>query len=358
MAVYLSLRQVREEILEGGRSPSRDALSSDAQILLAELFHDVFAELVGQDARWNWGSALGDQDPDPAKWRQSLVDHCYRRLIAHRLERHKGDLQQAGREVCLFWEAAQALCAWLVERLWAVYHVNGRLLEPQSSVRCDLPFELEIKEPGWTDAVRLTEIDETVWRAPDGDQWCAVDLAFDTPREAGPKIGQAGLYCLLLRAAEPERKRLSGALAIMTFSPKREEQVFEAARLDATLRQIKAQIGQLAGVIPNWLKTVDDVRRPRELPPQYAQITHALLETLREFGAPARLAGPPQVAQNSLRFTVIPGEGVQVAKIKQLADALKLRLRLQNAPLIDAMGAEVLISIERANRPIVFYWPR
>jgi hypothetical protein len=113
----------------------------------------------------------------------------------------------------------------------------------------------------------------------------------------------------------------------------------------------------MAGVVPNWLKTVHEVQTTRELPAQFEHISTTLLDTLREYGAPASLAGPPQVGHNSLRFTVIPGDGVQVAKIKQLADALRLRLRLRTAPLIDASGAEVLISIERASRPIVFYWP-
>jgi hypothetical protein len=357
MAVYLSLRQVRNEILSERVLGSLPPPSDGAKVLLEQLFNDIFADLVGPDPRWNWSAALADQDPDPDRWQSSLIEHCYRRLVAHRLERHKAELQSAGADVCYFWVAVQALNRWVVERLWMHYQRVSGLPAPQAPVKCELPLELEVQEAGWTDSVRLTDIDESLWRAPEGNAWYAVTLDFADARDVNRNNIQACLYYLLLRAAQDGQSRLPGSLAVATFRPDCTEQLYEAGRLDATLKQVKTRLGQFAGVVPNWLKTVSETRQHRQLPPQYSQIGNTLLETLREYGAPARLAGPPQVETNALRFTVIPGEGVQGAKIKQLADALKLRLRLKTTPLIDTSGAEVLISIERAHRPIVFYWP-
>ncbi len=358
MAVYLSMRQVREELLQHEPSGNTIATGGCTHPMLGAFFREVFGELIGSDTRWNWASVLLDQDPDQAKWRESLVDHCYRRLVAYRLERYQYDLQDAAAEVCAFWWGVQALCEWVVERLWNAYLATGQLLEAHTAVKCDLPLEIELKEAGWTDTVRLTDIDATVWRPPGSQSWYVVELGGDAMEEGHTQsIGQACLHYLLMRSAGESHYDGQGTLSLVSFLPERHEQTFPMARLEVTLKQLKARIGQAAGVIPSWLKTVQEVRTARELPRPYDQISNTLLDTLREYGAPVSMVGPPQVGHNSLRFTLIPGEGVQVAKIKQLADALRLRLRLRTAPLIDASGSEISISIERGNRPIVFYWP-
>lgn len=357
MAVYLSMRQVRDEICKQAGERSSSHHGPLAARLLGRFFHEIFAELVGQDARWNWSAALVDQDPQPHKWREGLIEHGYRHLVSHRLQQHRAELLSAGEEVCAFWEGVRHLCDWIVESLWKYYQDTGRLLQPHSSVICELPLELELKEAGWIDSVRLTDIDDTVWRTPGGQAWCVVELALGEGRGRADMIGQACLYHMILRATREQRRALSGPLAIMTFRPSREEQRFETAKLDATQKQLKLRIGQMAGVVPNWLKTTREPPRARELPPEYGALAKTLIDTLQEFGAAAELSGPPIVGPTSLRFSIIPGRGVPLAKVKQLADAIKLRLRLKQAPLIDGSGGQISIDIERPNRPIVFYWP-
>jgi hypothetical protein len=225
MAVYLTMRQVREEILRAQSGTGEQSMHGGARRLLSAFFRDVFAELIGADARWNWSVALADQDPDPEKWRLALEDHCYRHLVAHRLDRYQEDLQSASTDVCVFWWAVQSLCEWMVDRLWHGYQMTGRLLEPRSAVKCDLPLEIELKEGGWTDTVRLTEIEETVWRPPGAQSWCVVELGFsDDETAAGDKVGQACLHYLLLRSADETRHNLGGMLAVIAFQPQRSEQ--------------------------------------------------------------------------------------------------------------------------------------
>jgi hypothetical protein len=358
MAVYLSLRQIHEELtVMDGKVAGNHALQPPER-LLKVLFHEVFAELVGNDPRWNWAAALAEEDPSPEKWRQALLDHAYLQLIANRLQAHAPELEIAGEQVCLFWEAVRNLCDWITERLWAAYQSAHKLPKQELLEAYELPREVELKETMWKDAVRITEIADAVWRAPDKPMWCMVELSFNQDSATADYANRANLYYLVLRNAQTDRA-LAGQVAVVTFGPAPQVQVFEPAELETGHKQLKAKIGQLAGVAANPFKSMGSAPAGTQRDPSadYSRLGKDLIDTLKEYGAAAELSGPPVVGDKSLQFSLIPADGVQVTKIKQLAEIIKLRLRLKETPIIDTAGGELLINIERPSSGIVFFWP-
>ena len=247
MAVVLNVRRVRQALFEqaGGSQMAGDGQPSTQ--LLGQFFHDIFEELVDQSGPRNWVAALEDQESAQEHWRQTLSDHTYRRLVAFRLQRHQAALHSSAEQVCLFWEAVQNLCDWMVELLWTVHQSTGRLPEPESLVRSEQALELELREPGWSDAVRLVGIADAVWRVPGKNAWCVAELKLGQTHQQAD-LGQACLYHLMLQAANGTQP--AGTLALVSFKPRREEQLFQSARLETAQRELKHLIGQLAGVVP------------------------------------------------------------------------------------------------------------
>src|SRR6266545_2171178 len=83
MAVTLQVSDVRAEIHRsaGGRQGAGAASTA----LLGRLFHEVFADLVGADARKNFHAAVDEAENSLDEWRAVLVNHAYQRLIGPRL---------------------------------------------------------------------------------------------------------------------------------------------------------------------------------------------------------------------------------------------------------------------------------
>ncbi len=358
MAVYLSLRQIHQELTVLDGKVAGNHAMQPVERLLKQMFHEIFAELVGNDTRWNWAAALAEEDTSQERWRQALLDHAYLQLIAPRLQAHAAELDTAGEQICLFWEAVQNLCGWIAERLWAAYESTRHFPKQELLEAFELPQEVELKETAWKDSVRITEIADAVWRAPDRPIWCMVELSFNQESAAADYANRANLYHLVLRNAQTKRA-LAGQVAVITFAPEPRIQLFETAELEKGQKELTAKIGQLAGVAANPFRPMGSAPLGAQghTSPDYSRLGKDLLATLREYGAAAELSGPPVVGAKSLQFSLIPADGVQVTKIKQLAEIIKLRLRLKETPTIDTSGRELLINIERPSGGIVFFWP-
>lgn len=386
MPIHLTVRQVRDALFlqAGGREAAGDGRASTE--MLGRFFHEVFAGLVDEQGTDNWSSALAEQAPDVATWRDVLRDHAYRRLVAPRLRRQQAALHDSAEQVCQFWEAVQDLCDWIVELLWTVYERRGRLPEPQSLVQSEYTLQLELREPGWTDAVQLAGNADAVWRVPDRDVWCVAELKLGKTHQQAD-LGQACLYHLMLQTGT----RSAGPLALVSFKPHREERLFEATQLEAAQRELKALIGQLAGVTVGRIanpsgqssdtsrqqKPRPDVTRevrianpsnhstdtlpqpevalafPAPPTPEHGQLGKRLIVTLREYGAPAELIGSPVVGPTFIQFRLTPARGVRVAKIVNLAEEIKVRLALQETPLIHSAAGRLVVEIQRPDRQVV-----
>ena len=351
MAVYLSLQEVRERLL-GGLSQG-DA--SGASLLLERFFNDLLAALVGEDPRLHWAAALAEADRDREAWRVHLLDHVYRRMVAPFLLRYQSDLQTRTEPVCLFWDAAQGLCDWLAHLLWSRYQATGRPPEAEAWGRRAFPFELEVHETDWAEAVRLTDTRGSLWRVPGYPGWCVIGMNLE-PRAGRDELGEACLYNMMLEAVENSHG-LDGPLAIISFTPLREERLYEKKRLEAGQRQLKRMIGQWADVLAPAAATALAPKGEQALTQECVQVGQILLELLAAHGMSGRFSSAPMVEPPVIQFAVTLDPHTRVGRLTELAERIKERLKLRAIPLIDCLGGQLMIQIERTNRPIVFFWP-
>src|SRR5262249_14829816 len=147
--------------------------------------------------------------------------------------------------------AAQELCGWLVELLWKASErgakLNGALVTAEESIRW------ELRETDWTDAVVLTGVADAVCRTPDRTDWCLIELKTGrTAPEAD--LAQACLYHQMLSASGAGA---NGALALVSFGPRKSERLFTADKLVDAQQRLRDLIGRLAGVLPESMGAPD-----------------------------------------------------------------------------------------------------
>src|SRR5262247_2905589 len=245
MAITLQVSDVRAEIRRsaGGRRGAGAASTA----LLGRLFHEVFADLVGADARKNFHAAIDEAENSMDEWGAALVNHAYQRLIGPRMRAHNAELNFSPEQALNFWDAAQELCRWLAELLWKANEggapLNGALLIAEE------PLRWELREDGWADAVVLTGVADAVFRAPGGSEWCLIELKTGrTAPEAD--LAQACLYHQMLSASGPGANGANGAngaLALLSFGPRKQERLFTAEELADAQERLRHLIGKMAG---------------------------------------------------------------------------------------------------------------
>jgi hypothetical protein len=177
MSVPLSVRDVRDAL-------HRHAAPGDGEpscALLGSLFHETFAALL---------EAPGDREPvdardDRALGREELLDKAFRVVVGPRLRRDRAVLQPLASQVLSFWAGVESLCEWLAE-----------LGDVAPVASTEEPLTCLLRDPGWTDAVRLTGVADAILRDPRSGRWCVVELKLGrTTPEAD--LAQAVLYHLI-----------------------------------------------------------------------------------------------------------------------------------------------------------------
>src|SRR5262245_66655821 len=118
MAVHLLVSDVRAEIYRSSGGRQSGGAGAASTTLLGRIFHEIFAELVGSDARKNFLAAIDEAEDSLDEWRAALVNHTYQRLVGPRLRTHHAELNFSPEQVLNLWDAAQELCDWLAELLW------------------------------------------------------------------------------------------------------------------------------------------------------------------------------------------------------------------------------------------------
>src|SRR5262249_12584814 len=158
------------------------------------------------------------------------IHHAYRHSVGPRLARHQALLLEFSGQVLTFWQAVQELCAWLAELSWAV---RDRSPRPRTSpgrkpglpdlFALEHPLDWLVREPHWTDSVRLTGVADSVLRIPGSDRWCVLELKLGrTSPEAD--LGQVCLYQQMLGAGRGAAT--PGTLTLVSFGPQRHERIF------------------------------------------------------------------------------------------------------------------------------------
>jgi DNA segregation ATPase FtsK/SpoIIIE, S-DNA-T family len=361
MAVTLQVRDVREQIYRaaGGRTSVGDGKPSTA--LLGRLFHAVFADLVSGDARLNFRAALDDAGASREEWQSALVAHAYRRLVGPRLREHQAHLHHVSIQVLDFWQAVQSLCAWLADGLWRAREYGYSLEEVGRMLRAEQPLGWTIREPGWSDEVRLVGVADAVWLTPVTERWCLLELKTgQTAPEAD--LAQACLYHQMLAASGVDRW---GTLALVSFTPERREELYSAEKLRAVRAELISLIGRMAGVLPEQreARAEDAARHSEQHSERHSDaqrgenlaLRERLIEAFVEYGVRVELSEWPIVGPVFLRFFVTPGARVTPAKVRNLAEPLQVRLGLDAPPRVGIEGGRLVLDLQRRDRETVYF---
>ncbi|WP_437966271.1 FtsK/SpoIIIE domain-containing protein [Sorangium sp. So ce260] len=361
MPIELSVKDVREELLRAAEAADAGA-GERATLLLGRMFHEVFADLVGRDPERSGARALLDLGPDRQIWHARLLEHAYRALVGPRLARSKAQLQETTEQVLVFWQAVQHLTRWLADLVWtAVEARQGQPVaweEVAELFSAEVPLACELREPGWTDAVRLTGVADSLLRVPGRAGFCALELKLGRATPA-VDLGQVALYHLIVaRGARAEGagappRAAGSAIALVRFAPAAEERLVTAEQAAAAQGSLLQLIGRMAGVLP--APPVPPPRaRPSTMPPaapdqreQHAELGRQLARAFREYGRPIDVAGDPVVGPRFLRFEARLGRGVTFEQVARLTTEVRLKVGLAKEPILSKDTGRLTLDVAR-----------
>jgi S-DNA-T family DNA segregation ATPase FtsK/SpoIIIE len=316
--VQLSISDVRRALWRA--MPDSESAGETSSPLLGQIFHEITAELLGDDKSRQWQSALDDGTAGNA---QALEEHIYERLLGPRLTARQAGLREAGDQVLGLWKATVELSRWLTdllsdaqrsERIRFDKATRQWTGEPQLC----LPEQVltwDVCEPGWQAPVRVSGIADSLWKNPTTGRWCVVE--YKLGRGARHiDLAQVCLYYEMLAACGFGDE--NGAVALVAFKPEREETFFTSAELSSVKAELRKLIGHLAGVsagsAPLWL--------PPEVSDEAATAGQRLIDTYGQYGVGVMLTGEPLVGPSFIRYGVMPAKGVKVSEVRRLQDEL------------------------------------
>ncbi|MCI0390128.1 MAG: AAA family ATPase [Acidobacteria bacterium] len=344
MAVTLQVSDVRAEIYRSAGGQQSAGAGAASTALLGRIFHDAFAELVGADARKNFHAAIGEAEESLDEWRAALVNHAYQRLVGPRLRTHHAELNFSPEQVLNFWDAAQELCEWLAELLWKAKE-RGVALN-SALVTAEEPLRWELRDDGWTDAVVLTGVADAVCRAPGSPDWCLIELKTGrTAPEAD--LAQACLYHQMLSASVADA---NGALALLSFGPRKHEQLFAAETLAEAQERLRHLIGKLAGVLPAPEPHPAAASKRGE----YQTLGRMLERAFAEYNAEIK-TNKPVVGPTFLRFPIELGRRVTINSVQRNVQSVQARLGLEAPPRVSLEGGRLAIDVQRPDREFVYF---
>ena len=373
MTVPLSVGEVRKSLyhaaglLSGGGKPST--------ALLGKIFHETFAILVGPDPSSNFHAALDEIDPLIECWRSALLDHAYGRNVGARLRENQAFLSDSTAELLTFWHSMRSMCDWLSSLLWTAREAGlwDDLTTRLISVEEQLVWEL--REPGWTDTVRLTGIADSIWRIPGKEIWCLVEMK--TGR-ASPEadLAQACLYHQMLSS---QSINLTGDLALINFEPEPRERMITGPELREAQDRLINLIGRLAGVAEGKSKMAPRGRQkesqnktskpfrkgaskkqarkpsPATDPIEFEEQARNIEKIFKEYGIEVNSADHPVKGPAYIRFYFSLGRGVRITALSALTRELQIKLGLDSPPLVRIVDGRVAIDTQRRNPEVVLF---
>lgn len=381
MPVTISVSQVRQALFLGDPGADARGDGSPSTSLLGQWFHEGLSFLVDGEAGASPLAQLGELDADLDLWKQTLAERAYAQFVGPRLTAEQAALRSVGPQVMAFWQGMQAASHWLAELSWALrsqrpsqrkstappWRSFAEFLSTEEPLRCDL------REPGWTDAVRLTGIADAVVRLAPADVWCVIEFKLGRTSPAAD-LGQACLYHLMLSRMPETRggdgsstpsSSDAGALALVSFRPDRHERIFKAEELQGARARLIDLIGKLAGVAGSPANEPSAPKSEPKPAPKTAGTTgpseahlelgRSLVARLADYGVHVTLDHPIVAGPRFVRFPVELGPRTTVKSVARFAAELQVRLRLDAEPFIDRADGRLVIDVQRPDPQTIFF---
>ena len=349
--VQLSISDVRRALWR--EMPGSAAEGEPSTPLLGQMFHELTAELLGDDKSSQWQAALDNETvSDPA----ALDEHIYEKLLGPRLSARQAALRESGEQVLGLWKATTELSRWLTALLNGAFH-TGRIQFDRATRQWSgdqqfcLPEQVltwDVCEPGWQATVRVSGIADSLWKDPVTGRWCVVEYKLGRgARELD--LAQVCLYHEMLAASGLADE--NGAVALVAFKPEREETFFQSAELKVVKTALRQLIGSLAGVSGDAAADAP----PTELNDEAALAGQRLVAIYAQYGVRVMLMGDPIVGPSFIRYGVMPAGRVKVSDILRRADELQVHMNLETPPMIHTDRGRLVIDVKRDKpQPVMF----
>jgi S-DNA-T family DNA segregation ATPase FtsK/SpoIIIE len=391
MAIELSVADVREAL---ARAAGQSAIGAGeaATMLLGRVFHEVFASLVSADPNQSGLRVILEGPADSEARLEALTEHTWKRLVAPRLRQHAAQLQTSSEPVLVLWRATRNLLSWLeriVNELDNQAVVKAAWSQISGLLRSEVPLACELREPGWTESVRLVGIADSILHAPHpsngGANYCAIELKLGRAKPV-VDLGQAALYHLILARSRPVGAR--SALALMRFSPNLEEHIIESQAVAVAEQRLIELIGKLACVLPatpppsssqkvrskkhtspangsgveqaNATRAANTPALPAPdrpalaTPPiqpkdaeRFAEVARRLVAAYRVQGVNIELREPPRVGPRFMRCDVRLSRGGKVDALRRCTQEIQHQLELRTEPFVVQDAGRLYIDIAR-----------
>jgi DNA segregation ATPase FtsK/SpoIIIE, S-DNA-T family len=384
MAVTVTVSEVRQALYQAAGGAMDRGDGSPSLAVLGQWFHEALGKCVGDDTSPGWLTVLGEVDADLELWKQALVECAYSQFVGPRLTREQAALHDVTPQVLTFWQALQAACHWMAELSWSARPERAsrgaQHLAPWQTLAewftTEEPLSCELREPGWSDSVRLVGVADAVVRLTSSGAWCAIEFKLGQTSPTAD-LGQACLYHLMLSAAQAssasnEDGAGAGTLALISFRPQRHERLFAATELAVARERLIDLIGKLAGVdatqavAPTVQSGPTDGSKPPPISTvrvlatvhpaeEHLQLGKDLVRTLAEYGVHVSLDEPPIVGPTFLRFRITLGRGTRVHAVERHAAELQMRLALKAEPFVNRDDGRLVIDVQRPDRQTVWF---
>lgn len=353
MPRVLSVSEVRRQLYWAAGGPESAGGGEPTVALLGSLFHQLFEQLTGPDARVNLIAPLQLADATLESWQQALATHAYGTFVAPALSTHQANLQVRGAEVIAYWTAVKALCDWVAAVLFE-QREHGALENNRAQIFAAAEHDIsaELSDPSWNDTVILQGRADSIVAQRGTGRRCVVELKLGrTAPEAD--LLQACLYHLLL---ESDARQTTSHLALMAFEPVLHEYLFEASQLDHAQQKLKALVWRLAGGGPAAAPPplpVEPAGGKKQHRGDLAALGKKLESAFAEFGAPIELEGAPIPGPTFIRFLAKPRRGVTVKALTRLSESVWMRLGTSQPPHVALERGRITIDVEQPERQSV-----
>lgn len=354
MTIELSVGDVRTALNRAGGEPG---VGDPASLLLGTLFHKTFGDLVSRDPEKSGLRIIAEGRGDDVRRKEQLLTLTWTRLVAPRLLRHAAALQATSAQVLTAWQATKNLCTWLdrvvMELLEKHPETQGSWENLATLLEAEVPLACELKEPHWTEPVRLIGIADSILRVPHRGGYCAIELKLGRAKPV-IDLGQAVLYHLILTRSATSPGPT--ALSLLRFSPDLDERLVESTSLAEAERRLLDLIGTMAGVIRQGAPSAPTpATTPAPVPPDLEEAAKRLQRAYREHGVGIEVHGTPQVGPRFIRFELRMLLGSRSDKVRQRTRDVQLRLELAREPMVVQDSGRLYVDVERRDPKTILF---